>query len=357
MNPSQVVQTCLEMATNYKRRFLRQTRTFPLLMFWLIYSKPDLDCANRRQCASDILDLPDGALGVSTVKLRQHFKPELIQARDTGFMHSRLWNMLNQLANVWWTDTQEVEGANSIIKAIASAGPNTTWNLLSSRLLIKKNVGKMAKDEIDAVARACEGHHRAAMDFKTSEFDSEMDATKYEHHHDAGDTARKRKKKTNKSRHDLCAAAMVLRMRPKFEAMREGMLLSQCALQICVGSSSEVWMVSLTHYKQLWAVRLLEFFDDANELGKVSLAMPFDIKPLLLVLADKHSDCCDSDPCQLEGMAINGLSLIWDNDSTNAASISNIECFISTGHICRPLHAKRLVVSIDLFACLLFCNV
>ena len=40
----QAVAHTLELACNYKRRFLRKTRRPPLTLLWLVWSPPHVDC-------------------------------------------------------------------------------------------------------------------------------------------------------------------------------------------------------------------------------------------------------------------------------------------------------------------------
>ena len=49
------VRQIIEFAGNYTRRFLRCFRTWPLLIFWLVYSACDEVCDHRKQCAADVL--------------------------------------------------------------------------------------------------------------------------------------------------------------------------------------------------------------------------------------------------------------------------------------------------------------
>jgi hypothetical protein len=63
---------------------------------------------------------------------------------------------------MWKTNSQEVEGGNSIVKHITQLAPNISWELLSSRITIKKSGCtnlKYTKNDRDAfIARALELH-------------------------------------------------------------------------------------------------------------------------------------------------------------------------------------------------------
>eukprot|EP00974_Lingulodinium_polyedra_P035136 3374723-Lingulodinium_polyedra.AAC.1 len=78
------------------------------------------------------------------MKLRVLFAVELQEASQSGLCNKRLWRLVADLMSVWHTNTQEVEGVNSIIKKIVQLAPNVSWKVLAARISIKKGCGCMA---------------------------------------------------------------------------------------------------------------------------------------------------------------------------------------------------------------------
>ena len=102
----QAVSHTLELASNYKRRFLRKTRRPPLTMLWLVWSPPHVGCQERRRCAQDLLDEGDEELGPTMAKFRRACGALLEDAAATGHLNRVLWQFIAALAAVWTTDIQ-----------------------------------------------------------------------------------------------------------------------------------------------------------------------------------------------------------------------------------------------------------
>ena len=74
----------------------------------------------------------------SDVKLRRLFARELTVAAELGTLDPTLFTLLMDVSLVWPLDTQELEGCNSVIKYVVELSPNISWQLLSSRITLKK---------------------------------------------------------------------------------------------------------------------------------------------------------------------------------------------------------------------------
>ena len=86
--------------------------------------RPDRSSWRRKALAAHILAAAEYDLGITTTKFRKMFKEELLEASRSGILDPQLWELVFQITETWWLDTQEVEGTNSIIKAIHKTSPN-----------------------------------------------------------------------------------------------------------------------------------------------------------------------------------------------------------------------------------------
>eukprot|EP00969_Alexandrium_andersonii_P059839 2635469-Alexandrium_andersonii.AAC.1 len=68
------------------------------------------------------------------VKLRRVFARELEQSAVDGMLDRRAWRFLRTLGESIGTDTQQLEGVNSMVKHMTKLAPNMRLRLLSSRV-------------------------------------------------------------------------------------------------------------------------------------------------------------------------------------------------------------------------------
>ena len=60
----EAVMHSVEMLTDYYRRFMIPTGTYPLLLMWRIVKPPSVQCDLRLQCVTDLIGVPDDILKV-----------------------------------------------------------------------------------------------------------------------------------------------------------------------------------------------------------------------------------------------------------------------------------------------------
>ena len=77
-----------------------------------------------------MIDKSDAELGITATKFRNIFRPELVAACESGTIDIVVWTFVRELADLWLLDTEEIEGANGIIKAIHKAAPAIGWDAL-----------------------------------------------------------------------------------------------------------------------------------------------------------------------------------------------------------------------------------
>lgn len=95
------------------------------------------------------------------VKLRELCLADFQVAADTGRCPSRLFSILVLIRSQLSLDTQEIEGANSVLQAMAKAAPTLRMGLASDRMKVKKG-DKLTPTE-------CVGMHQLILQRQSSE--------------------------------------------------------------------------------------------------------------------------------------------------------------------------------------------
>ena len=70
-------------------------------------------------------------------------------------MIPKVYEFFLDLAWRWLVDQREIEGINSQVKRMSRLAPGMSWELLASRLIIKRTTGGMSQEYRDAVLDAC----------------------------------------------------------------------------------------------------------------------------------------------------------------------------------------------------------
>ncbi len=101
-------------------------------------------------------------------KLGYIFKAELTAAASDGFLSPKLFDLLYSIFDTLKLDTQEIEGINGLLKRCIDLAPNIAVELLSSRMLAKKNLqvnfGSAAARE-DLIQQCIENHKDIKAEF------------------------------------------------------------------------------------------------------------------------------------------------------------------------------------------------
>ena len=123
----QAVMHAAEMLADYSRRFVYPSRSWPLLVMWLVLRPAAESCTFRQNCATELLELEGADADQTCLKLRFLFERELTQAKSTGTLCPRLWQLIHSIALLWTLDTAEIEGVNSVIKTASARAPFLGW--------------------------------------------------------------------------------------------------------------------------------------------------------------------------------------------------------------------------------------
>ena len=125
------------MATEFYRRIVQPTREYPLQMVWLCRMDAHVPCIDRQRVAQDMLR----SMHPAVMKFRFLFEADLQFCANTGRMAPDLWSLFACLFRLMWTtDSQEMEGVNSIIRKVVDLAPAIQLELLAARICIKKAI-------------------------------------------------------------------------------------------------------------------------------------------------------------------------------------------------------------------------
>jgi len=139
-----IVILVLNAAAEYDSRLYARTRTFPDR--WLILAKkPHNDvCTERQAVCGEILDAFSEFLEINTLKLRVIFKNELKDCRNTGKLDRHLWQFVYNICLMFRSNTQSIEGLNSLLKNMIRGASSIGQKLASYRMSIKHALGGLA---------------------------------------------------------------------------------------------------------------------------------------------------------------------------------------------------------------------
>jgi hypothetical protein len=145
-----LVLTVLEMAANFWRRVSDMHDSYPLKVFWCLRCLPHEPDDVRKAIAMEMLVLNFAAMplleGQFPRKLLALFNTDINLASMEGILSERLYTLLMTIAWLFFQDTSEIEGMNSILKIMIKKSPAMHLELLASRLTIKKALAvKLAK--------------------------------------------------------------------------------------------------------------------------------------------------------------------------------------------------------------------
>lgn len=135
-----VILLTLTGAAEFHRRVYMQTQTYPLQLLWLVFAPWAVHCPERQRVAQHLLKQRDADLEPNTIRFRIEWQGELQVAAASGKICPRVHAFLSAVMRMWSCDTQEQEGANSMISAMVARSPNLSLPVLAARLTIKKTI-------------------------------------------------------------------------------------------------------------------------------------------------------------------------------------------------------------------------
>ena len=142
---------------------------------WLVVQDYNTFCEDRRLLAAylmSVVSIQQVDKDITTPKLIILFEADVERAAETGLLSAELHGILRAAFNNLCTDSQEIEGVNSILRRIVTLAPSIRQPLLSSRILVKKHLNYLSADckskheekaaREGLVTAAVHGHHFAS---------------------------------------------------------------------------------------------------------------------------------------------------------------------------------------------------
>lgn len=120
-------------ASQFNRRILQKTTTYPLRLFRLIMSKPEFPCESRKEVAAELCSFSDEGPGrildgfTQKLLTDAHFSKQLHHASKTGtFEEGRqeLFTLLSIVAKYMKPDVRENERINKLLSMLGDHCPN-----------------------------------------------------------------------------------------------------------------------------------------------------------------------------------------------------------------------------------------
>jgi len=243
--------------------------------------------------------LSEKQLGPAVTKLRNIFVDDLTIAATVGECPECLYAVMIALSEMWWTDTELIEGANNIIKMLGKISPSIRHRLTSARFLIKKLFAKLSNAVRADVLEKLMPLHTDAIAFQ--------DADEYVHLHDVVDPATypicgapsKADLKERGTSDELCAASILSQI---MASMTRDNVSHKPDCNFCLvvrdpDAELLILFTTLVHCRKRWATRCAiqneNFGIEDYGLGALGIVVPLDQRLWIEFLADLHAQWVD----------------------------------------------------------------
>ena len=341
------------LATDYFRRVLGPCRSSPMIIAWLAHRPAASPCENRKAAACDMLRESQEPDADPTIrKFCITFHRELMAASESGMVPAYVFDMVRDLDCMWICHTQDIEGANNQVKTIGTISPAIKWELLSSRMTVKRMLGPPCSVSVeerravcDRVIDACVGMHKETLDMarvgkgRWEAVDVAASPDLYPPPPPAESGVGRHIANVRRTRHDLCAARMLAKLKSVLGPdTKVHNLVNNVAFNLafaeCSGDTgrSRSYIPSLSHRSVLWCVEASDIQSDIQScdaadshpnLGFVEAILPLRPRPLLYVLADAHHEAVQLGP---DGdFHLRMLRLVWARGNLTSAYVTDAD--------------------------------
>ncbi len=130
---SLIVLATLEAASHFGMRHLYPTRSFPLLLCWMVFQSSDVACPERQRCARDLIE--KDSCDPSCNKIAKWFRGERVSIAETGRTRVSFWHFILDICWQWSTNAPDLEVFNGLLKFVSKMAANLTWRLMCARAL------------------------------------------------------------------------------------------------------------------------------------------------------------------------------------------------------------------------------
>lgn len=132
----------IQNAASFARRVVDPVLEFPNLFLGVAKIRFDLPCLERKALAERLLSAArQGGLDLSSMKLLRRYQKDIKMAADCGRIGLSFYILLKTLRRVWRSDVRENERLNKLLKLFGQRAPNSSLDLVSSRIALKYNLG------------------------------------------------------------------------------------------------------------------------------------------------------------------------------------------------------------------------
>lgn len=150
----------IQNACSFNRRVVLPVLSFPNLLLGMAKVRFDMPCSRRRSIAQEFLAAQEGGdLDISSLKIWAVYNSDINQASVSGKIGVGFYVALKALRKVWLSDSRENERLNKALKLFGQRAPNSSLDLISSRLTLKYNLGA-------AISSHDEGGHAPSKTWK-----------------------------------------------------------------------------------------------------------------------------------------------------------------------------------------------
>ena len=159
-----IVTTVLTVKASFQIRVIDKIISAPLLFLLVCEAAHDVVCERRQVACRTILDTPmeelDALYMDFSLKMVQVYRAELLVCANTGLCPHALYVYMIMVRRELGSNTQDIEGMNSLLQRMTALAPNCRMATASDRMQIKK--GEVIS------AEECVGLHTAVVEQQRS---------------------------------------------------------------------------------------------------------------------------------------------------------------------------------------------
>ena len=138
----------IQNAASFARRVVDPVLEFPNIFLGMAKIRFDLPCLERKALAERLLSAArQDCLDLSSMKLLRRYQHDIKMAADCGRIGLSFYIVLKTLRRVWRSDVRENERLNKLLKLFGQRAPNSSLDLVSSRIALKYNLGAVVASQ------------------------------------------------------------------------------------------------------------------------------------------------------------------------------------------------------------------
>ena len=136
-----IAVTLINASAEYDSRIACRTRKLPERLLILGKARPDDCCRERQLVCQDVMALDKKSMEITTLKFCILFGNEIRQCAANGKLDAYVHRLVLTVCHMFRTNTQQIEGLNSVLKRMLNVSRGMGQRLASARLSIKHQLG------------------------------------------------------------------------------------------------------------------------------------------------------------------------------------------------------------------------